>query len=869
MIGADGVARVPKSYGAISLDSEGNVLVNGQTVRLTPQNARVSGQAPLNATNGRIGAPLKAVSAVTGEIVKELKAGEDILLTDTRGHFLRCTNAGKDVGYGVDGENYVTFDAAKDQNIFRWSVMERGGEAMLVNKNWTADERCLAIQNGTVKMLSAKTASNGIYLDSGVYTNNLEESFASIKDKAIQIKNEPLTQIKVKKVWAGNAATDSIQVKLYSDIEEAGLMKQVVVDEVSKTLILQAPEWSGEFTDLPRYTTDKDGTKRQIQYRVVEDPVPTGYVDSYDVTAPGPDSQDQTTWNIVINNSPIDSRGTSFTAEKKWEGIDEAEYSDYSITVKLLSDAAREGQFVEVGQEAILSSANNWKYTWYGLDKYAADGKRVIQYKFEEVLPAGFEATYSDVQTVATPNPEDMSGREFYAYSEENGISGQPIGHQRYFIDHHEPGSTTTQWVQVYNYQTGRYEWQKKQVYTPGARIKREIAYCLQYNKGNPPSTRSDERFNRYATSPSDLASKFSRYGANGTQPYYGTADGDKLYNVIRMIAFYGYGNDAAGLQEKHGLSDAQFNYLTQFAVWEYTDFYGSGYEDKINRSYGLTGSGYYYGTGVQIQGSKMRNAFKELMTLVDSDKPEDLAVIADVELYIYESIDKPNATQYLLGIETLNVEMNQSVTNKRVNYELLIYKYGVGEGEARTALKNAEFDLYLETQSGTEFTFGTTTFKGTKVNEAPLKTADDGYVKTGEVLTIGKTYYLVETKAPAGYFALAEPVKFTVRADGTSTVVNNTQISADSPAVYNHLALTSEEMGVHSGKYSSDADCIGVLEIENKETYELPSSGGIGTLWFTVFGTMLMALAAVYAINLTSRRRPVRANRAERRSDR
>ena len=36
------------------------------------------------------------------------------------------------------------------------------------------------------------------------------------------------------------------------------------------------------------------------------------------------------------------------------------------------------------------------------------------------------------------------------------------------------------------------------------------------------------------------------------------------------------------------------------------------------------------------------------------------------------------------------------------------------------------------------------------------------------------------------------------------------------------------------------------VLKIKNIELYELPSTGGIGTYWYTIGGTLLMMAAAL-----------------------
>lgn len=73
-------------------------------------------------------------------------------------------------------------------------------------------------------------------------------------------------------------------------------------------------------------------------------------------------------------------------------------------------------------------------------------------------------------------------------------------------------------------------------------------------------------------------------------------------------------------------------------------------------------------------------------------------------------------------------------------------------------------------------------------------------------------SYTITELKSPAGHSLLKEPVSFTVNGDGS----------------------------VDSSDGMAGADGF-VLKIKNKELYELPSAGGIGTWWYTIGGTLLM----------------------------
>ena len=106
-------------------------------------------------------------------------------------------------------------------------------------------------------------------------------------------------------------------------------------------------------------------------------------------------------------------------------------------------------------------------------------------------------------------------------------------------------------------------------------------------------------------------------------------------------------------------------------------------------------------------------------------------------------------------------------------------------------------------------------------------------YVMTAGDITIkglddAVEYYLYETKAPAGYNRLTEPVKFKI---------NATYTSADSrPAV--------------STKVGDEAAVTGLtVSVENNAGTTLPSTGGMGTTVFYVVGGGLMAVAVVLLV--------------------
>ena len=125
--------------------------------------------------------------------------------------------------------------------------------------------------------------------------------------------------------------------------------------------------------------------------------------------------------------------------------------------------------------------------------------------------------------------------------------------------------------------------------------------------------------------------------------------------------------------------------------------------------------------------------------------------------------------------------------------------------------LSGAEFDLYREVPSGTEgaveFTMlDNSIIYGIKVNAASLVTGANGKTTAVGNLIQGN-YFAVETKAPVGYKLLLEPVRITL--------------------IHPNLNVTTT--------------------ISNVKAPELPQTGGVGTMVFSIAGIGLM-IGALFA---------------------
>ena len=171
------------------------------------------------------------------------------------------------------------------------------------------------------------------------------------------------------------------------------------------------------------------------------------------------------------------------------------------------------------------------------------------------------------------------------------------------------------------------------------------------------------------------------------------------------------------------------------------------------------------------------------------------------------------------------------SIITKTKTYEIPVFKY-TKKGADKKALEGAKFTLTRDRE--------TVPIKLVKV-AAVAGASDDVYrvamnSESGEtVISDGKvttpsngkftikgldagTYYLTETKQPDGYNKLSAPVKIVIAEDGTITIGESTST-------------------------------VNQVEVENNTGSLLPSTGGMGTTLFYIFGAILVIGSGVVLI--------------------
>ena len=185
------------------------------------------------------------------------------------------------------------------------------------------------------------------------------------------------------------------------------------------------------------------------------------------------------------------------------------------------------------------------------------------------------------------------------------------------------------------------------------------------------------------------------------------------------------------------------------------------------------------------------------------------------------------------------NAENNIAITNKTFAAKIGLRKYG---DSSANPLSGVKFELYSTYDSSDQTK--NVKAKDTSGNEIGTITTENGKATIGQ-LVVG-TYYLVETETNDGYNLLPSPVTITI-AKATSGA--GYTVTFNQPGHEN----TSSSMG----SLTPDEDGIYEIVVYNESGFELPHTGGSGTLPYTLSGlALIMASALMYGFRMRRRER-------------
>lgn len=188
--------------------------------------------------------------------------------------------------------------------------------------------------------------------------------------------------------------------------------------------------------------------------------------------------------------------------------------------------------------------------------------------------------------------------------------------------------------------------------------------------------------------------------------------------------------------------------------------------------------------------------------------------------------VEEKNKAELVYGNNPSDTTTTKPSEVKTPTYCLNINKYAKNDSKK---LAGAKFKLYKDSVDENNVIKVTGSEGNYVVDPASTTTefvsvdsiTSEGYNLHVNGLAAG-TYYLVETKAPAGYNKLTDPIKVEIK--------KNTNEDVNAWTLFNNDKNVDDK----------------IIDVENSTGSILPSTGGMGTIAFTVVATLLVLGVAV-----------------------
>lgn len=217
--------------------------------------------------------------------------------------------------------------------------------------------------------------------------------------------------------------------------------------------------------------------------------------------------------------------------------------------------------------------------------------------------------------------------------------------------------------------------------------------------------------------------------------------------------------------------------------------------------------------------------------------------------------------------------EDKKTVQDEAVVYTFKIHIDKIADDAKKTPLEGVEFDLYKQVEHGAADAItdaeaqalGLDKTKGwVRVNKEALRTGKDGVLEV-KGLENG-TYKLVETKAKDGYNLLKAPVDVSLNIaykttwNVTDHYENGVWVKRDvtkkHEAFKSDEAAPGEEMNGGTQNGSETGDGVTSTTIINRKGFNLPTTGGFGTLLFSGIGVLLVVAGVGVLLSLKKKNR-------------
>ena len=200
-----------------------------------------------------------------------------------------------------------------------------------------------------------------------------------------------------------------------------------------------------------------------------------------------------------------------------------------------------------------------------------------------------------------------------------------------------------------------------------------------------------------------------------------------------------------------------------------------------------------------------------------------------------------------------------------KIHDDAIVYTFAVNivktADDKTTPLPGVEFDLYEEVDGKTKdavqgSTIGMTGANAGKYYKLVKHLTTDGYGKVSASGLEKGTYYLVETKTAEGYNLLKEPVKVDLNFEYSETWDERKEYVEGALVKHDVNYKRQEAFGKGTTNATELTSGSITANIINRKGFDLPVTGGFGTLLFSGIGVLLVVAGVGVLLSLKKKNR-------------
>ena len=718
----------------------------------------------------------------------------------------------------------------------------------------TANGRTTTLQEGsdyTIEQFSDKTIKvkllNGDALDDGATytvsfkvkpneTANNEYATSGYPSGVVGDLGTGTTSAGKEGFYSNNSATVTYKINGSEDDKSADYPKpvvQVTTHNLTFHKVWEQPDNVNAPVDQVTFdVTFTDGTTDEITvsaedgwtYTLRNVPISkkilqvTETTELNDYTSSSQVSSDGLSATVTNTYSKLTTR--SITVEKKWENDDVAERPESIQVVLYQSTDDGNAHVYENKGTVTLTAKDNWTYTWNDLPQTEGQGSSSVTYSYavrEVNTPIGYSSSISYTgdnasMTATITNTYDTNCKDEEYYIA-NVLQTENLTVNKTWDDggntEYRPGKLSTivnvtagDKTDSYNVDLTSADGWQKTITVP--KLAGERIYSAEEYLGN-----NSKYIQKGETS-------IVQTGSGCEVSFVNVLNWDTIYTsfIVKKV----WNDDDATDRPGSVNFKLQRRLLNQEGKpegdWE-------AYGDK---------NGYRLSADDIIHERVWNEEEKEFINTTTSWAMKFTDLPAGYEYRVSEeTIDSNNQYHYTITSGTTLDTDDKTIATDTITNTLnwSLKKTNSPEGnDAAVALQDATFELK---QGDTLIATGTSGADGmvTWIPEEINSNSDETY----NMQNLSGTYVLTETKAPSGY-QLLKSASWTLTFDSNGKLTN--------------VAGSDSKFDTYISKADGNATDGIVVTLKNDLLYELPETGGSGTYWYTLSGTLLMMGAAL-----------------------